>query len=193
MFKWIEKIKIKFREWQYDNYLYNHIRNVRDAFAEMVMNPNLEAIWRDYHIYDNLITRIENHDASKYSKEEYNAYRKYFFPTKKERKEESREIEFQKAWKHHWENNDHHWQYREVNPTTELTEDRVAAIIENICDWLAMGYTFKDRPYQYYNSHKKQIFLSDIERDFLEKIIYALDKDYIDGKRKINKKHTYYV
>ena len=53
-------------------------------------------------------------------------------------------------------------------------------ILENVCDWLAMGYTFGDRPYQYYEKNKDKINLPKKDREFLEKIIYeGIDKDYV--------------
>ena len=45
-------------------------------------------------------------------------------------------------------------------------------------DWLAVGYTVNDRPYQYYEENKDEIILPQPEKDFIEKIIYeGIDKD----------------
>lgn len=174
----IKKIKIKIKEHQYDDYIWWHRDAVRDAFTEMVMCPDLNWILLDPEIYDNMLTRIEQHDMSKYSEEEYDAYRKHFYPINEQEKNES-EKEFDAAWEHHWKTNDHHWQNR-VNDT-EFNTETECAILENVCDWLAMGYKFKDRPYQYYERNKEEITskLPAKQIEFLEKIIYdGIDKNY---------------
>lgn len=174
----IKRIKIKFKEHQYDDYIWWHRNAIRDAFTEMVMCPDLAWIILDPVIYDKMVTRIENHDLSKYDIAEYDAYRKYYYPINKQEKENA-EKDFQEAWKHHYENNDHHWQNR-INDT-EFTIETECAILENVCDWLAMGYKFKDRPYQYYNKHKEEISskLPAKQVEFLEKVIFeGIDKKF---------------
>ena len=54
--------------------------------------------------------------------------------------------------------------------------------LENVLDWMAMGYTFNDRPYQFYEKNKEKIKLPKAERDFIEKVIYeGVDKKYTKG------------
>lgn len=164
---------------EYSEYILNHQKNVLRAYHEMLHCEGLEWIILDREIYEPLWQRALDHDDSKWDKEEFDAYRKYFYPIDEEEKESAKE-EFEAAWEHHWKNNDHHWQHRvnwkdeDFNINTEL------ACLENIMDWLAMGYEFNDRPYQYYEKHKDEITLSPKQKAFIEKCIYAgVDRDYI--------------
>jgi len=181
-----KKIKTKIKEKEYLNYITEHKSNVHDALVEMVMCEELAYLWEDENFYNKMIDRIVDHDKSKFEAEEFNAYRKYFYPINEEEKELAKE-EFEKAWQHHLENNDHHWQHR--TNAVEFTEETQLAILENVCDWLAMGYKFDNRPYNYYEKNKKEIILPEKDKKFLEMVIYALEKNckamtYNYGKRK---------
>lgn len=169
MFK---KIRIKIKEYEYKKYIEEHLQNIRDAFVELSTCPDLDWLITE-DLSCKLFTRILLHDLSKYSEEEFNAYRKYYYPINEEEKNNAK-VDFEKAWKHHYENNDHHWQAR-VN-MTNMTEHLKLACLENICDWLAMGYKFNDRPIQYYNKHKNEITLPQVQIDFIEKVLNDLEK-----------------
>ena len=52
---------------------------------------------------------------------------------------------------------------------------QVVDVLENVCDWLAVGYTYKNRPFQYYEKHKNVIELCPAEKEFFEYIIYSLE------------------
>lgn len=91
---------------EYDDYIYEHRRNVRHAFE-----------WLQYVIGTDggldpqaLITadaNIANHDRSKVTDAEYDAYDAYFYGKRTPEVEE----EFNKAWLHHIHANPHHWQH----------------------------------------------------------------------------------
>ena len=174
MFK---NLRIKLKEREYRKYIEEHRQNVRKAFTEICMCPDLKWIVT-YDLSCKLFKRIENHDLSKYSEEEFNAYRKYHYPINYIEKCSVKE-DFDKAWEHHWKTNDHHWQARQ-NMKEEMTEEIELACLENICDWLAMGYKFNDRPIQYYNKHKDEIILPKIQINFMERVMLDLEKTKID-------------
>lgn len=172
-------IKIKKQEKKYMKYIKEHQENVRKAFEEIKENP---VIYQRYsgEILDALWERVLIHDKSKYSEEEFIPYRKNFYPINAEEKEENKP-DFDKAWEHHWKNNSHHWQYRK-NKTSfnKNNKEEVLDVLENILDWIAMGYKFNDRPYQYYENNKNNITLCEDERKYLEDLIYnVIDIDYI--------------
>ena len=182
----LKKLKIKLKERAYKNYIVAHQMAIHDAFVEMVMCEELRYLWDDQEFYNKMVDRIAAHDNSKFSEEEFEAYRKYFYPIDEKEKSEVKDA-FDKAWQHHLECNDHHWQHRK--DSTEFTEETQLAILENVCDWMAMGYVFGDRPYEYYEEHKEAITLPSKDKEFLEFVIYALEKDcesanYNYGKRK---------
>lgn len=183
-FKKIRENKmIKKQEEKYNKYIEEHRNNVMKAYNELI-SCSLVYQYGGQEMLDKLKDRIVLHDLSKYEEEEYDAYRKNFFPINQEEKENNKEA-FEKAWQHHWKNNSHHWQYRQNNKdfSQDNIED-VLNVLENICDWLAMGYKFNDRPYQYYEKNKDKIILNEKEKRFLEHIIYeGIDVNYI--KREI--------
>ena len=126
----------------------------------------------------------KNHDNSKYEIEEFDAYRKNYYPVNEEEKELNKE-DFEKAWKHHYESNRHHWQCRQFDncKDNKLSKEQILDCLENICDWMAVGYDKGDRPYQFYETIKDKIKLPQEEIDFLEKVIYeGVDKKYINKR-----------
>lgn len=175
----------KKQEKKYKKYILQHKKNIIKAFYEMINCKDLEWILGDAKIIKAFWFRILEHDDSKYDEEEFIAYRKNFFPINEEEKINNIE-NFKKAWQHHLEHNDHHWQHRidwkdcDFNINTEL------ACLENIADWLAMGYHFHNRPFEYYEKHKKEITLPQRQKEFIEKCIYeGVDKKFIKEKDKI--------
>lgn len=172
----------KRKEKEYIKYTERHKENVENAFIEMVMCPDMQFIpWEFYHVelYDQVIV----HDDSKYSEEEFEAYRRNFYPVNEEEKELNKE-DFEKAWKHHYESNRHHWECRQYDecPDDKLSKEQMLDCLENVLDWMAMGYTFNDRPYQFYEKNKEKIKLPTAERNFIEKVIYeGVDKKYTKG------------
>lgn len=177
--KFKDNRKIKKQEKNYKNYIKEHQENVRKAFEEIKENP---IIYQRYsgEILDALWGRVLIHDKSKYSEEEFVPYRKNFYPINAEEKEENKP-NFDKAWGHHWKNNSHHWQYRKNKTSFDKNnKEEVLDVLENILDWIAMGYKFNDRPYQYYENNKNNITLCEDERKYLEDLIYnVIDIDYI--------------
>ena len=175
-----DNIKIKKQTKLYIKYIVEHKKNIEKAFEEMRENSLIFQRYDD-DILNALWERVLIHDESKYSEEEFIPYRKNFFPINAEEKENNKS-DFDKAWEHHWKNNSHHWQYRK-NKTSFNKDNReeVLDVLENVLDWMAMGYKFNDRPYQYYENNKNNIILCDDERKYLEDLIYnIIDVDYIN-------------
>lgn len=175
-----DNIKTKKQTKLYIKYIVEHKKNIEKAFEEMKENSLIFQRYDD-NILDALWERVLVHDESKYSEEEFIPYRKNFFPINAEEKENNKS-DFDKAWEHHWKNNSHHWQYRK-NKTSfnKDNKEEVLDVLENVLDWMAMGYKFNDRPYQYYENNKNNIVLCEEERKYLEDLIYnIIDIDYIN-------------
>lgn len=170
----------------YDSYLMEHISNVALAWSELQSNPMLKdyAFVNDkYQIW--FITKLVNsHDRSKYSKEEYDAYRKHFYPTKLEMNDENSDVDYDNAWKHHYTTNPHHWQYwvkydseKERNGIRFIRE---CYLVEMICDWIAMSKyeTKKDgknhNALEWFNENSEHIVMSDEDREFVFTILNKL-------------------
>ena len=132
---------------KYRNYITEHINNVKKAFdtyGELLCEElELEITAMQY--------QIDNHDNSKWSAEEFEPYARKFFP---EGKRIISDYDFNKAWMHHTQYNCHHpehWLFYDYD-TKKITiydmPDKYIA--EMICDWIAMGYKFNNKAYEYY-------------------------------------------
>lgn len=171
--------EIEKKEDEYLDYIIEHRKNIEKAYNELMENSFIHQKV-DNKILEQLKTRVENHDLSKFEVEEFEPYRKNFYPINQQEKQNNLK-DFEKAWEHHWKNNSHHWEYRQDKKTFNKDNDKeVLDVLENILDWMAMGYKFNNRPYQYYEKNKEKIILCKEERKYLEDIIYnAVDIDYI--------------
>lgn len=160
----------------YKRYVDEHIENVNKAFSEF--GPALcKALSIDL---GRLKEMIEIHDQSKYSEEEFEGYRKYFYPTHLEDSESLNKYAFDLAWDHHVKNNPHHPEFwvRQDEDTGELIPEDMpnTFIAEMLLDWQAMGYKFGDNAYQYRNSDKCKKFLSPVTREKVESVISIFNK-----------------
>ena len=136
----------------YDEYLREHITHVENAY-----------LWLCAHFPDitentakTLAFRIINHDASKYSNEEYDAYDRYFYGMNRSNAVVKN---FKYAWLHHIHNNPHHWQYwvlENDDEPEEVLEMPYEYIIEMICDWWSFSWKLGklDSIFDWYEKHK---------------------------------------
>ena len=150
----LDKIQ-KFRE--YLDYVERHYSNVQKAWKlidDKCANKGFKWHWDDF-LWHHIDQRVKQHDLSKLSSEEFTQYRQFFYPTKDEVKDKDL---FKSAWKHHKENNDHHWQnWTNENSTNPYFE--IVCLVENIIDWVAMGFEFNDTAKSYYEKNKEEIKL----------------------------------
>lgn len=168
---------------QYDNYLKQHIGNVGKGLDWI--ETNLPELLKTENIIDLRNQICLDHDLSKSTIAEYDAYDEYFYGRNK-----SYEVvnNFQHAWLHHIHRNPHHWQYW-VLINDDPGEGMVVLdmpydyIIEMICDWWAFSWN-KGNLYEifsWYDAHKDYMKLSDKTRktveDILGKIREKLDED----------------
>lgn len=149
----------------YLGYIYKHQFNVRSAYYNYISKIDIPVKYDK----NELIRRINNHDRSKTDEEEFEAYRKYFYTTENEIKDEEA---FNEAWKHHYSVNDHHPEHW-INDKGEIKEMKIEAAIEMICDWIAMSINFHNNPLDWY---KKAISTKEIElhpntQELVEKIL----------------------
>ena len=186
---------------EYDAYLYNHITNVYRGYEWIlayVPQDKISKIFPDLN-YANLEFNIVNHDKSKYSLDEYNAYNNYFYGSNNKSKKVL--DDFNKAWLHHIHRNKHHWQHwclitddgdktiKEYKPIgLDIPDD---FIVEMICDWWAFSWQrhFElntNDPiaglyeiFDWYDKHRNAIIFSTNTRKKVENFLHVL-KDTID-------------
>ncbi|WQJ53322.1 MAG: hypothetical protein [Wendovervirus sonii] len=154
---------------QYQEYLTNHIANVQKGFQWLI----------DKHIVkdDNgtLRKQIEQHDQSKYSEDEWNAYRDYFYAN-------GDETAFNKAWLHHIHNNPHHWQHwvlinddgkMENASKTICIQIPKNYIVEMVCDWWAFSWGKNNLTEisNWYNKNKDNMLLHEQSRKNIESLL----------------------
>lgn len=168
---------------EYLNYLERHILNVEKAWKEVQKKClDMKFVWDDFSFFW-LDDEVKNHDISKITKEEFIAYRESFYPTDLEDKQQKEnelhknnvKKSFDKAWKHHYRNNMHHWEgwtnhafYHPYAPTIHCAH--------MVIDWLAMSYEFGDTPREYYEKNKEKIRLPEWAVEFIYEIFERLEK-----------------
>ena len=135
---------------EYRRYIDEHVNNVwraRYIFAD-ALTSELD----DTSVLIELtLTRLPNHDMSKYFKEEFEGYRQWFYPADGEKK--NRE-EFEIAWEHHYTFNDHHPEFWSLSGEPKPMSE--AAIAEMFCDWLAMSIKFGTSLTEWYKEHEEK-------------------------------------
>ena len=141
---------------KYKKYIDDHISNVQKCFAFYGEALCSRLKIDRYRLAD----IIRDHDQSKYSEEEFEGYRIWFYSTDEEEKDKINEggylkKKFDVAWLHHLRNNSHHpefWINRNAdNSYVCNTMDRYS-IAEMLLDWAGMGIVKDDTAYEYYNN-----------------------------------------
>ena len=147
-------MSVQEKEKEYNEYIREHVLNVTNAYICIKDGLLLHLMCDE----DLLARNIAKHDASKYSKEEYNAYRMKFFPDNNPEElsypKRIKDAAFEKAWKHHYTVNAHHPEYWIANdkPIPMLPY----SIAEMFCDWAAMSYKFNTVPSKWYEDKMKR-------------------------------------
>lgn len=170
---------------QYDEYLDNHVSNVLRGYMWMTDNDVLP--------YESeLVQRLSQHDASKRSPEEYETYDMYFYGCDVNNRPDYVEQEFLKAFLHHLHNNPHHWQHWVlIQDTGEDSKEEVldmpyGYIVEMVCDWWSFSWSKYNESgnmedlysvFEWYDTNKYDIKLSDCTRREVEKLLYCLNRE----------------
>ena len=143
---------------EYLKYIFNHVKNVRKGYDILFGSKKYTKFpsgisskkWNDSVIVLNKL--VNKHDESKYTEEEFDAYRRHFYPTKLELEEDedqqrAADKAYEEAWEHHYRNNDHHpeyWKYfndkgeKVDTPNAVGVPMPLVSIMHMFCDWYAM-------------------------------------------------------
>ena len=155
---------------EYSLYIEKHIDMVQKVFR-IADSFFTGAHFIDEDLECDLIASIKKHDQSKYSDEEFEGYRQFFYP--EEGEEKSKEL-FTKAWDHHKSVNRHHWQFW-VDKKGAI-EMPLVDVIEMLCDWTAMNINFKNVPSAWYK--KQDLDLHPLTREKVELFMPVFDTVY---------------
>lgn len=160
---------------QYTSYIEQHKSNVRKG-ADWIIENLPELLVELGVTKEALLDRAEEHDASKYSPEEFDAYAEFFYGKEKTEKVKN---DFDLAWLHHQHKNPHHWQYwllQEDDRELIALDMPNEYILEMICDWWA--FSWKDHNlkeiFSWYNKNKDIILLSPKTRETVGHILGKL-------------------
>ncbi len=150
---------------EYKNYIVAHKERVTQ-FAEWLLE-NLPELFEDVDP-DDFLDLIEEHDGSKFSEEEFEPYAQYFYGTK------DNDFEFNKAWEHHYTNNEHHPEYWNGDDMPYIY------ILEMLCDWGSFSIenkNFKELSDYYFNEARddSEKNLSEATKEIIEDIISKID------------------
>ena len=156
----------KIQEKKYKDYIDNHKRKVVETWEELkknnVIHDYILKESKDENIDIILDKNVSNHDNSKYGEEEWEPYRKNFYPVNKEEKKLSQK-EFSKAWAHHKKVNTHHhehWEEIKQNDKMPFTD-----VVEMCCDWISMSKVLGGTALSWYNA-QNNIFLGNKQKEW---------------------------
>lgn len=120
------------------------------------------------------------HDMSKFSKAEFKPYAENFFGN-------GNKQEFDKAWKHHWKVNPHHWEHWVVPPRTVCVMSTEHAD-EMIADWTGFGRMFGENnaPVDWYLSKYNEIKLNPFTRWYVNGKLGIKSNDFVEVSIRTN-------
>ena len=168
--------EIEKKEVEYKSYIEEHVSNVWVSFKRLL---ELFGDGMTTSMKTELAARCIFHDMSKYDIEEFYPYRKNHHPINEEEKKLVKK-EYDRAWKRHYTLNDHHWEHWKIDKKGEdvdsnYGEMKVVALLELICDWMAMSIKFNNTVKDYYMKEKKKIHFHPSTRKLFLKIIEKYD------------------
>ena len=168
--------EIKAKKQEYDAYIKDHIDNVKLIWKYAA---NVSELHIDDETFVSIDHLISEHDKSKFNPNEYDDYRRYFYPTEWEKKYIDKVIlknNFDLAWNHHQKVNKHHWQYWILmDAEFKILNIPYIYLIEMLCDWAAMSLRFKDAPSEFYSKNKKSMILANNSKIIIQKLLPIFD------------------
>lgn len=159
---------------KYDEYLKEHRENVKKGIDWLYDHDIIPE-----HLFG------DDHDASKDTKEEYEAYDDYFYGDPEGKDEDDIRViqdSFDYAWLHHIHNNPHHWQYwvliDDDGSVTPLEMPK-KAVYEMIADWWSFSWKEKNlnKIFDWYERHKDKMTMHPKTRKLVEDILEKIKKE----------------
>lgn len=176
---------------QYDEYLHEHISNVRKALEWMIDHNIVPAFVEindgssiAYPCQVSVLGNAEDHDKSKFDDAEYGAYDDYFYGKEGKDEDDISVIDsaFDYAWLHHIHHNPHHWQYwvlvNDDDGKPKPLEMPRIYVIEMIADW--MSFSFKSgnltEIFDWYDAHSEKMILHPNTRKLVEGMLNQMER-----------------
>ena len=168
----------KMQERKYKQYIDNHKNKVIETWEELKKNKIIYnyilSQSQSQDIIEIIDKNVPNHDNSKYGEEEWEPYRKHFYPVNEEEKKASKK-EFSKAWEHHKKINSHHHEHwEEINQNDKMP---LYDVVEMCCDWISISKVLGGTAISWYNQ-QVNIFLGMKQKEWT---LFILN-EYYKGK-----------
>lgn len=170
---------------EFYRYMTEHRTNVCEAYEWLIGHDVIKSINADDTIFD--------HDQSKYSMEEFDAYDRYFYGRGNCSFKEFQDTifkDFEVAWLHHIHHNPHHWQHwvlmhDEPGEKTTALEMPYECVVEMICDWWSFSWKSGNlyEIFKWYEKHKEHMLLNPKTRSLVEAILRQM-KMILDKEQK---------
>ena len=149
----------------YSVYINTHINTVRFIFQKYSYSiikymveryPDEADEWNK--AFEFVKQKIKDHDKSKFSEEEFEGYRAYYYKSKED---DNKDIEdaYNKAWEHHYKFNSHHPEFwvvnlNETDKELKFIEMLKSCLLEMLCDWMSMSFQFNQSLYEWWFNSK---------------------------------------
>ncbi len=162
-------VEVIAKEEEYYAYIEEHKANVLKAYDELFkanssffeLSGNTDILEAMGLLETNRI--LQQHDDSKFSDEEFYAYRIKYYSTAEESEKYATDEAYKmiadenygKAWEHHYTNNDHHPEFWADKIDGKFVPDKdmeLQAIVHMICDWQAMSIKFKSDMWEWFDT-----------------------------------------
>lgn len=160
---------------EYREYIKDHKKLVSLSWVELKKQLNL-----NFRVKRKINRNIRKHDNSKFSKEEFNGYRQFFYPKKNEEKDKEA---FLMSWNYHQKRNPHHWEYwmyPKKSGETKVFTMPLIYVIEMICDWISMSVKADNLPSVWYEENKDRMILADETKITIDSLLKKADLVYIE-------------
>ena len=160
------------KEKEYKKYVDTHVDNVKKAWDVMKGKDDIKEYLKSQYddvnyLYTIVDMQVKNHDASKYSIDEWEYYRKNFYPVDEYEKGDNVR-DYETAKQHHYITNMHHWKW--WADTNHQNDMPLNFVVEMCCDWIGVSMAFGKDALGWYKS-QKDIVLGVKQKEWVESIL----------------------
>lgn len=165
---------------EYRKYIREHRNNVSTVFKFWLKTDDSKVFSEDE--ISILSKNIYNHDLSKYGDEEFEPYRKEFFPIDGETSDKK---EFSMAWNHHQKSNPHHWQYWVLPKKieNEAIPIPMCYVVEMLCDWTAMSFQKEGSVTVWFESELPKMIIHEKTKETIRNLIPEFEETLIEMRK----------
>ena len=163
------------RKSEYFQYLSDHIHNVYQSWSQF-LRPAMVEDGYDVNLLSEVDELIRDHDLSKYSAPEFEAYCNHWYPTEECLNDESA---YDMAWLSHIHHNPHHpqhWVLLQDEGESRPLPMPLKYICEMLCDWHSFSAEDSESTAaNWYHGDGSKLPFHEDTRNMIDKLIKHLD------------------